>query len=85
VFPDTATLCKTETAVIARASALAAAVEGEVRIIRRYVLWAVAAVFLFSGAGGAFAQAPQLTKQFGSYAGDWVTRSIRRRGEPAFR
>src|SRR3984957_6103486 len=58
VFPDTATLCK---------SALAAAVGGEVKMkIRRYVSWAMAAAFLFSAAGGAFAQAPQLTKQFGA-------------------
>src|SRR5271155_1439189 len=35
-------------------------------LIRRYVLWVAVTAFLFSAAGGAFAQAPQLTKQFGA-------------------
>src|ERR1700722_13905889 len=47
VFPDTATLCKSGAAVIARSSALATAVGDEVRIIRRYVLWEVVIAFLF--------------------------------------
>jgi hypothetical protein len=36
-----------------------------VGLIQRYVLLGVVTAFLFSAAGGAFAQAPILTKQFG--------------------